>query len=343
MEAARDVRLDDLPTPPVGRVGWPWTEAPSPLPDCAPDGSAWPRISIVTPSYNQGQYIEETIRSILLQGYPNLEYLIYDGGSTDGAIEVIRKYERWLDFWISEPDRGQADAINKGFRRATGTLLQWINSDDVLAPGALARVAVAHLAHPTSLILGDVVNFETGTRHQSLVRQSNLSFENMVGMWHARRHFSWHQPGIFVPTCRVSEVGLLDESLRFAFDRDWMCRLLRVADVHHTLSEVVRFRLHRLSKTIAESHTVLPEQRRVTERFLDQLPPNEAKAVRAGLELYAADVYLNRYQTMRREAIRHFCQGAIKSPQAVVSLRIVRMLAKIMLPVGLWPSRSYSR
>lgn len=99
-----------------------------------PDGKPWPKISIVTPSFNQGQYIEETIRSILLQGYPNLEYIVIDGGSTDGAVDVIRKYEKWLTYWVSEPDKGQADAINKGLERCTGEIFNWINSDDILLP-----------------------------------------------------------------------------------------------------------------------------------------------------------------------------------------------------------------
>ncbi|MCX6000591.1 MAG: glycosyltransferase family 2 protein [Chloroflexi bacterium] len=108
-----------------------------------PDGSPWQCISIVTPSYNQGQFIEETIRSVLLQGYPNLEYIIMDGGSNDESVEIIRKYEPWLAYWVSQPDGGQADAINKGFAHTTGVILGWLNSDDLLCPRALYRIAYA--------------------------------------------------------------------------------------------------------------------------------------------------------------------------------------------------------
>ena len=107
------------------------------------DGSPWPRISIVTPSYNQGQFVEETIRSVLLQGYPDLEYIIMDGGSANQSAEIITRYERWLTYWVSENDRGQSHAINKGFRRSSGAILGWLNSDDVLLPDALATVAMA--------------------------------------------------------------------------------------------------------------------------------------------------------------------------------------------------------
>ena len=94
--------------------------------------ASWPRISIVTPSFNQGRFIEETIRSVLLQGYPNLEYFVIDGGSTDNSVEVIKKYSPWLTYWVSEPDRGQSDAINRGLKMASGDFATWINSDESL-------------------------------------------------------------------------------------------------------------------------------------------------------------------------------------------------------------------
>ena len=113
------------------------------MPPTRPDGSSWPRISIVTPSYNQGQFIEETIRSVLLQGYPDLEYIIMDGGSTDHSVEIIRKYERWLAYWKSGRDGGQSMAINAGLEHASGSWGNWLNSDDLLTRGALAEIAAA--------------------------------------------------------------------------------------------------------------------------------------------------------------------------------------------------------
>lgn len=133
--------LIELPPPPEGKTGWPWTVETPPLPPARPDGSPWPRISIVTPSYNQGQFLEETIRSVLLQGYPDLEYIVIDGGSTDGAEHIIQKYAKWLTYWHSGPDAGQASAINIGIAKCSGEWLNWLNSDDMLAENALAKIA----------------------------------------------------------------------------------------------------------------------------------------------------------------------------------------------------------
>lgn len=149
--------LLELPPPPRGRTGWPWTIESKRLPEKMPDGRPWPRIFIVTPSYNQGQYIEETIRSVLLQGYPDLEYIIMNGGSTDGAVDVIRKYETWLTHWQSGPDGGQGTAINGGFARVTGVYFQWINSDDLLMRQAL--FTVASCGNEYALFAGSVINF----------------------------------------------------------------------------------------------------------------------------------------------------------------------------------------
>lgn len=129
--------LNDLPVPPSGKNGWPWTEENPQILNTMPNGSLWPRISIVTPSFNQGQFLEATIRSVLLQGYPNLEYIIMDGGSTDGSVEIIRKYEPWLAYWVSTKDKGQYSAVNTGFELATGDIMAWLNADDLYCPWSL--------------------------------------------------------------------------------------------------------------------------------------------------------------------------------------------------------------
>jgi len=114
--------LRELPPSPDSRKGWPWSEESPKIETSMPDGKLWPRVSIVMPSYNQVIFIEESIRSVLLQGYPDLELLVIDACSDDGALEIIKKYEKWITYWVSEPDRGQSHAINKGIRKSTGAL-----------------------------------------------------------------------------------------------------------------------------------------------------------------------------------------------------------------------------
>lgn len=155
------LNLNDLPLPYTEKTGWPWTEqsefALTDLDKFNFNDCGFPRISIITPSYNQGEFIEESIRSVLLQGYPNLEYIIIDGGSTDNTIDIIKKYEAFISYWISEPDTGQANAINKGLRYATGELIGWQNSDDYYHPNAFYQVASAsRILNDIEVFYGDV-------------------------------------------------------------------------------------------------------------------------------------------------------------------------------------------
>ncbi len=132
-----------------------------------------PRITIVMPSYNQSQYIEESIQSILDQDYPSLEFMILDGGSSDGSQEIIQRYARHLAFWQSQPDKGQTDALIQGFERATGDLLGWVNSDDVLLPGALQSIAQAYGSHPEcGLFGGNIVTIDSSWTNPPIQAES---------------------------------------------------------------------------------------------------------------------------------------------------------------------------
>jgi hypothetical protein len=157
--------LRDLPSPPPGRTGWPWTEASAPtLPPTTPDGQPWPRITIVTPSFNQGAFVEATLRSVLLQGYPDLEYLVLDGGSTDGSVEIIKKYAPWLSYWVSEPDGGQSA---RGLRRGSGLFATWINSDDMLCRDALVTHASRVGFNPKVVYAGLCPHIDAKDRRRS--------------------------------------------------------------------------------------------------------------------------------------------------------------------------------
>jgi glycosyltransferase involved in cell wall biosynthesis len=236
------------------------------------DGSPWPRISIVTPSYNQGAYIEETIRSVLLQGYPDLEYVIVDGASSDESIGIIRKYERWLTRWSSEADDGQADAIGKGLEFLSGEIFNWINSDDALLPSALE--AVGEASHSQVAIAAPVLNV-TGSE-TAFVPNLGLSPRAMIEGDH---DISYHQPGVWLNRPRILETGI-DERLHYAFDFDLMVRYLaRYPDVAYLSKPVALFRLHERSKTGSSVQKFVDERRRIYAKLAADSSYRELRGV----------------------------------------------------------------
>src|SRR4030095_6286843 len=201
------VQMTLLPNPPQGKTGWPWMALPPSSAEPLLNGKPWPRISVVTPSFNQGEFIEQTIRSVLLQGYPNLEYFIMDGGSTDDSVEIIEKYAQYLTYWVSEPDRGQSHAINKGFERSTGQIMCWLNSDDYYLPNTLMTVA-ENLAADTgnTAVVGHCVQvFADGRPSQSHLGKYE-SLQRLLEFW---KGYQMHQPAIFWRREVFDKIGFL--------------------------------------------------------------------------------------------------------------------------------------
>ncbi len=183
--------------------------------------SDYPKLTVVTPSYNQAGYLERTILSVLNQQYPNLEYFIIDGGSTDGSLELIRKYEPYLAGWVSERDRGQTDAINKGFRLATGDLLAFQNSDDVFAPNAFKRVAEAWKKNPDAgVFYGDMYMID---EHDRITEEFRLP--PFCAECHIYEGMQVYNQSLFVRRDLLHEFGFLDENLRFVIDYELVARL----------------------------------------------------------------------------------------------------------------------
>jgi glycosyltransferase involved in cell wall biosynthesis len=207
------------------------------------------KISIVTPTYNQGQYIEETIQSVLNQNYPNLEYIIIDGGSTDGTVELIKKYEKHLKYWVSEPDKGQANAINKGLKHCTGEIFNWLNSDDYLAPGALHAIGKAFTDPKVDAVAGRTIYFEDGN-FKAPEQLAGLSPRGLM-FWEPGTVFV--QPGLWLKKSSIENVGGLDINLHFSFDTDMIIRYLSVyPNVNYISDDLVYFRLHDESKTVSQ-------------------------------------------------------------------------------------------
>ena len=246
----RSPSLSTLPEPPQGKTGWPWTEESVRLPERTAD---WPRVSVVTPSFNQGQFIEETIRSVLLQGYPNLELFVLDGGSTDNTKAVLEKYSKWIDFWVSEPDGGQSAAINRGLRMASGAYATWINSDDMLCQHALTRHFERHDYRPDVVYLGDCVNIDAEGRATFVHRGRVATFEDLVrfrSVW-ASGGFICQQEVLF-PRQLALDVGGLNEADHYSMDYElWGKFLLAGARFEYTGVPFGMFRWHAAQKTHA--------------------------------------------------------------------------------------------
>ena len=210
----------------------------------APPGSqkeTLPKISIVTPSFNQGKFLEETIRSVLLQGYSNLEYIIVDGGSSDGSVDLIRKYEHQLAYWISEKDSGAADAIGKGFRKATGTIVGWLNSDDLYRPGTLQSVASAFQNNKdVDVVYGDTHWIDANGNVLAEKRQTPFS---KSAFFYGGADLQ--QPATFWTRELYEKAGGLDPSFRAAFDTDLFFRFFQLeARFQHIPEFLAAFRLH---------------------------------------------------------------------------------------------------
>jgi glycosyltransferase involved in cell wall biosynthesis len=202
----------------------------------------YPKISIVTPSYNQDQYLEQTILSVIGQNYPNLEYIIIDGASSDGSVEIIKRYEKYLKYWISEPDNGQSHAINKGLKYASGDILAWLNSDDIYMPGILNSIGEVIKSDDVGIYLGECIHFRKND-------DSVLSWGSTVTeSFHSIDLFTNDyiiQPSTFWTKKTYKEVGQLNENLKYAFDWEWFLRAQKANIPFYPLNRICSlYRIH---------------------------------------------------------------------------------------------------
>jgi glycosyltransferase involved in cell wall biosynthesis len=216
----------------------------------------YPRISIITPSLNQGKYLETCIQSVLRQDYPHVEHIVMDGGSDDETLDILKKYPHLR--WCSEPDKGQAHAINKGVAMAQGELVAWLNCDDAYKPGAFFAIAnsAAKTSQQTVLMGGVELYYED--EFLRVMKNRVRSFFRFLHPWIPYTNIS--QPGVFIPRDLLKAVGLLNEELYYVMDFDLICRLLREKIRFYCVDQVVaRYNIHQGSKTGRGWHYMYPE------------------------------------------------------------------------------------
>ena len=235
--------LNHLPPPPEGTFGFPWTEETPPQ----YNGQNLPKITIITPTFNQGQYIEQTIRSILLQNYSNLEYIIIDGGSTDNTIEIIKKYSDFITYWVSEKDNGQSHAINKGLKQATGDVFNWLNSDDYYLPNALSTVGKAFMNNELNVFCGQLL---TETKDGNRTHFRGAFTKKTIEKTITSRYFC--QPPTFFRLSIVKQLGGVATQLHFCMDLElWVNYLAHFghSGIEENKAFLSVFRLHEAAKT----------------------------------------------------------------------------------------------
>jgi glycosyltransferase involved in cell wall biosynthesis len=217
--------------------------------------SEFPKVSIVTPSFNQGRYLEATIRSVLEQDYPNIEYILVDGGSKDESIDIIRKYEDRFAWWVSEKDRGHADALNKGFAHASGEYMAWLNSDDVYHPGAVAEAVAFLRENPqVGMVYADANLIDTRGELLGKFASKQTDYRRML-----RGSVHIPQATTFWRTSVWRQVGPLSLTLFFGFDYDFWVKVAKVSEVRYLPRLWADFRIHGEGKSVINDDRCYPD------------------------------------------------------------------------------------
>jgi glycosyltransferase involved in cell wall biosynthesis len=230
--------------------------------------SQLPTISIITPSYNQGQFIKQTIDSVLSQNYPKLEYWVIDGGSSDQTVKILQSYGKKIN-WISEKDNGQTDAINKGLQKTSGEIVAYLNSDDCFAAGTLKSVGEFFVSNKTAIwVTGDYKIIDaSGTEIQSLVRKYKTFFRILELPFLIKILNYINQPSTFWRRDAMARVGMFDDSLRYCMDYDFWLRLYELQKPFLLAEQLSHFRIHGNSKGGSQYTKQFAEENLIVKRY----------------------------------------------------------------------------
>ncbi len=282
-----------------------------------------PLVTIVTPSYNQASFLESTLRSVLEQNYPNLEYIVVDGGSTDGSADLIKNYADKLAWWVSEPDEGQADAINKGMARAKGELVAWLNSDDVYRPGAIQQAVAALQQHPqASMVYADLDSIDRSGRVFNTIHYRQFSLLDLLSFEIIG------QPTVFMRRAVLQQAGPLDASYRYLLDHQLWLRMLQLAPAVYVPQVWAAARHHANAKNVGEAAGFGREAMRIlawagTQPAMRELIAAHHRQVLAGAHFFDARYLLDGGQGAA--ALRSYGRVAGLQPQ-----RLLRHLPRIL-------------
>ena len=306
-----------------------------------PNNTTLPRISIVTPSFDQAAFLEPSIRSVLDQDYPDLEYILIDGASDDGSQKIIEKYASRFTYWVSEPDKGQAEAINKGFSRATGEILAWLNSDDVYLPGAFQRVAAFFASHPgIGLLYADLHSIDYAGRHFNTITYAPYTLADLL----AFRIIG--QPSVFFRRSLLDSAGLLDLSYRYLLDHHLWIRLASQTEMHYLPQPLAAARHHPAAKNVAEAAAFGEEVYRILDwtRSQPDLQPiiaSQSRRVLGGAHRLNARYLLD--GGLPAESLKFYAKAFMQDP--LYTLRHAhRILFALLSLLGLgWLRKVYNR
>ena len=257
-----------------------------------------PLISIITPSYNQTAYLEQTMRSVLEQDYSQIEYMIVDGGSTDGSVDIIRKYNGRLAWWVSEADSGQAAAINKGFARASGEIIAWLNSDDYYLPNTISAVMELFAKHPEAgLIYGDVLSVDGAGNPINIQRFQPYTLEDMM----AFKIIS--QPAVFMRRSILKKTGYLDPNYHFLLDHHLWLRIAQLAPIVYSPQILAAARYHDEAKNISHAEQFGAEAFKILE-WMEAQPGLAERLQKNKLEIMAGVHHLDAFYRVEAGKMR---------------------------------------
>lgn len=262
----------------------------------------YPLVSIVTPSFNQAAYLEQTLCSVLDQGYPNLQYIVVDGGSTDGSVEIIKKYAHHLTWWVSEKDSGQAEAINKGFARCKGEIVAWLNSDDLYLNQSIQSVVEVFAVHPdAAMVFGDVLAIDQSGKSINLMRFDDWGLEDLM------QFKIISQPGVYIRRSALEKAGFLDQSYHYMLDTHLWLKVAQHGAMIYSRQTWAAARYHETAKNISQPVGFGKEAYRIVDwmkkqpSLKEKYQANENKIL-AGAHLFNAHYLLDGNQD--KEALK---------------------------------------